>query len=348
MKDTSSRPSIKDVAAAAGVSIATVHCALYGKGRVAEGTRKRVQEAADQLGYRPNLLGRALRNGHTNTIGVVVPVLNMGLYADMVEGIHEAAIERDYSVLLGCSQARIEREQELVETFLAQGVSGLLVLPVNPTHNAEFFQKLTHSEVPHAFLHKYLPDSSWDWVTVDDFFGGEMAGEHLASLGRRRLAFVANHPPSGWGQQRRAGLDQVLKTRGLPASHPLWLQEGRWDTWENGSYEATLACFREGRRFDGVFAANDGMAFGVLRALEQCGLRVPEDVSVVGFDDVESCTRVRPSLTSFRQPMAQIGAEAVRLVLNRLEEGGAGPPQRLLLPPSLVVRKSSPTMALAP
>lgn len=360
MTSKRSEVGIKDVAAAAGVSVTTVHHALHGTGRMAESTRGRVLAAVERLGYSPNPLGVALRRGRTTIIGVVLSAPREDWFADLLEGITES-VGAGRGVLMGFSQHALEREQALVEGFLQQGVAGLLVRSADLEVNGGFYRELVHRRVPLVFLGDGLTDQVTDSVRADDFAGGYRAGQHLAQRGRRRMAFITADRTRIWERRRQAGFAQALHDAGLPSPEVVALSltnstAPRTELHSPSEWAAAAAAYRAeveaqcgsavmeyleaGGRPEAIFAANDYLALASLQALRRFGLLVPEDVAVVGFDDVAASAASDPPLTTLRYPSARMGEEAMRVLMERLEAEEERPPQAVLLEPPLIVRAS--------
>jgi len=338
---------ISEVAEAAGVSKTTASHALSGKGRVSEETRQRVRAAAEQLGHRPNHVARSLATGRSQALGVVVVGLRGSWYADCVEGIEDTAVERGYSVLLGCCGGDPQRERELVERFLGWSVDGLVILSHWPEGNADLFRALASSGPPIVFIYNHLPDIPIDSVATDDFLGGYLAGKHLAQAGRRRILFLGSVDAFSWARSRLEGCNRALQEINLPPAvvlDPGWLPTEEECT--ALARKALQAHLQTGNSFDAVFGANDTQAWGALEALRDYGKRVPDEVAVVGFDDRGASAKVQPPLTTFRHAMRSMAKQAVDMLLERLTpEGRKAPPRRALFEPYLIVRESTGTLA---
>lgn len=333
------------IAKVAGVSKTTVHHVMHQTGRIGDDTRKRVLDAIAELGYRPNLVARSLRAQRTCTVGVIVGEIAGSNLVHIVEGIDSVAEPQEYSILLATSQRDPVREQRMADLLLARGADGLLVMPAHPTANSTYFDDLISGGARIVFMDRELLGCSADIVSTDNIWGGYLAARHLMTSGRSRLGFVttiSSERRSTSVQARLVGCNRALDEAGLPAASELGLDTEDVLPLERFAYNAVKARLSEGDlKLDALFAAHDGIAYGAIEALLDCGLRVPEDVAVVGFDDLDTSAFVHPPLSTVRQPSRDIGAEAMRLLLRRLEEETApGLSQRITLEPSLVIRKS--------
>jgi len=343
-----------EIARRAGVSKTTVYRALSGQGRIGEDTRRRVLDIAEEAGYRPNRLARGLRRARTGLIGVVVPGIEGQFYARVLEGIEKALQDVDHRVLLTVSRG--EQEHELVESLLDMQVDGLIV--ASEDDGPEFYETLLARGVPLVFIDREVPGLHADLVATDHFAGGVLLGEHLRERGFRKPAFLSmtDRPrPIGSIEDRWCGFRSVCRNASL-LHHPFmgsvkrYLRE-RPDAPKPETFsELCLAALRgalepfQGFPFDAVFAQYDHFALAMIHFLRSHGIRVPEEVGVVGFDDHDFTEYAEPSLTTIRQPLLEIGLQAAKRLLLRIEEPDL-PPAALRLPPRLVARRSSEHLA---
>lgn len=333
------------VAAQAGVSRTTVHRALSGKAEISEETRQRVLAVAEQLGYRRNGRAASLRQQTTGTLGFVTAGINSPLWAALADEIERAAQAREQHLLLSCSRQEPDTECELVNGLLEKGVDGLLVCPADLEENADFFNGLNEEGVALVFVDRFMPGVNVDAVATDNLLGGYLAGRHLTSLGRTQVAFLPTPEPRSRRltsvQSRLNGLNRALTEAGLPPAPVLGLNLQDITAGGEFGYRATQEYLDGGGSLDGLFSAFDWGAAGAVDALLDRGLRVPEDVSVVGFNDEHFTPRHHLELTSVRQPLPAIASEAVRLLLARVKDGDNRlPRQRVMLEPSLIIRDS--------
>jgi DNA-binding LacI/PurR family transcriptional regulator len=325
-------PSMSDVAELAGYSHQTVSRVLSGHPNVRPHTRARVMAAIQELGYRPNLAARALATGRTQTLGVVC--LNSTLYgpASMLYAIEEAAQAAGYWVTAASIRA-LDRAslRKAIARLVDQGVDGIVVIA--PLTSAREALDELPGDIPVVTV-EGDPEHSSALVRVDQVLGARLATEHLLAAGHKTVWHVAG--PSEWldAQGRVAGWRAALEAAGAEVGAPL---PGDWSA--DSGYRAGQLLARISD-LTAVFVANDPMALGVLRALHERGRRVPEDVSVVGFDDIPESGFYTPPLTTVRQNFDEVGLKSLRLLLERIA-GRADGSQDVVVVPELVVRQST-------
>ena len=328
------RPTIYDVARLAGVSTATVSRALNGTARIAPDTRAVIDAAVEELGYRPNTIARSLVTKSTQTIALLLPDIANPFYAELVRGIQQRALATGHTMLLCTTEGDPEREEEYLTLLRAKQVDGVLVdgLVLPPDRIAHFVRE----GLPIVCLDRDVDSTSVPLVQVDNRLGARMATEHLLSLGHRRVAHIAGARDLGISEERIAGYRDAHGAVGLEPDLAL-LAVGSFT--DEGGYEAmrTLLARTE---LTAVFAANDLSAIGVINALVESGRRVPEDVSVVGFDDIRLARFTTPPLTTIAQPALEIAKRATQLLLD-LAGGREVLELRHLLEPTLVIRRST-------
>ncbi len=338
------RIGITTLARELSISTTTVHRALHNNGRVSEATRQRVIEAAQRLGYRPNQIARGLRSRRTCTLGVVVTGISSTFYARIVDGIENAAREAGYSILLGCSHDDPEKEHQQIELLLEKQVDGLILAPANPSTSAPYYTQLVKEGVHLVFVGRHVRGVPADSVETNNALGGYLVGQHLYHLGRQHIAVVTTISSKrhySYVQERISGCENAL--RALGKITPVVVGEEVPDELPlpQFAYTAVIRYLQEGGIMDGVFALNDDLAYGVIDALLDTGYRVPEDVSVIGFNDESMSAYFRPSLTTVRSAPREVGIQAVRLVLEHIEGSGVcTTAKRVLLEPTLVIRDS--------
>jgi DNA-binding LacI/PurR family transcriptional regulator len=307
--------------------------ALNGTGQIAPGTRVAIDAAVEQLGYHPNTIARSLVTKSTQTIALLLPDITNPFYAALVSGIQHRALEAGYTMLLCTTESDPEREEQYLSLLRAKQVDGALVdgLVLPPDRIARFVR----DGFPIVCLDRDVDSASVPLVQVDNRLGARMATEHLLSQGHTRIAHVAGARELRISEQRVDGYRDALLAAHLPPT-PELVAVG--DFTEEGGYRAMQVLMSRG--FSAVFAANDLSALGVLSALAENGRRIPEDVSVVGFDDLRLSRFTSPPLTTIRQPAAEIAERATQLLLD-LTQGKPVLEQLHLLEPELVVRGST-------
>ena len=332
--------TIKDIAARAGVSISTVSRVVNRTVRVDPATEERVHEAIETLGYRPNLLARSFRRRITLTIGLLVPDNSNPFFAEMARVIEDAGYKEGYSVILCNSDLSEVKQSDYVDVLLAKRVDGVILTStglISSQSGTSIVDRIHDANVPCVVLDRDLAGYPVDQVLVDNEEGGRLAGEHLIQLGHRHIACVVGPSDLTPSAGRIAGFRRALGAAGLRLSDE-WVIRG------NGRYDGGVAAVRELLRrdlvFTAIFAFNDEMAIGVIGELQRAGRRVPEDVSVIGFDNIPYASAIYPAVTTVAQPIAEMGTLGVRLLLERIRNPGA-PFQRTILSTTLVERESS-------
>lgn len=331
------------IAKTLGVSLTTVHASLSGRGRVSEATREKVCTFAEELGYTPNSIARALRTKHSGNIALVMPTIGNPGIALMLRGIEKYITDHGFNILLACAHGQLNKERELVNAFLGIGVEGLLVYADQQIASADYLIQVV-KRVPLVLLENALPHINADLVSVDQVGMGQTAGQALRAHGRCQQAYLLPYPRARgpWTYQRAHGQQQAA----LEAGDVYWTLLGESST-EDSSISAytihTLSAYLDaGGKLDGLFAANDDFAYQAIAALHTLGFRVPEDVAVIGCDNLPGSEVFTVPLTTFQQPMEKVGAKAAEYLLQRIGDIEAIPPRQWLEPASLVIRASLP------
>lgn len=339
------RVTLKHLAEHLDLSIATVSRALSGSPQadaLSSATRRRVEDAARELEYRPNDLARSLRGKRTFSIGVLVPEISEGYTAGLMSGVEVVLGDGGYRYLMVSHHSVKRQLDEAIDMLLGRGVEGFVLIAVRLDRTLP---------VPAVVLSGTgRDDDTTDRVRLDHDRAAELAIDHLVGLGHRRIAFFRGHSANVDADDRWRAIEEAARRRGLPIDPKLV------STLRGGAYGETFTAeggYREGytlgqglldagRSFTALFAFNDISAIGAMRAFQDAGLRVPEDVSVMGFDDIQSAAFHRPSLTTVRQPLRRMGETATRLLLDRLANpSDPKPPEHMLLEPQLVIRDST-------
>jgi LacI family transcriptional regulator len=330
--------TLRDVAARAGVHPATASRALNPETRilVSEDTARRVLDAAAELGYSPNPVARSLRTRRSHTIGVLIPDLNNPLFPPMVRGLEDRLAAAGYVALIGNTDSDDQRERMVFDQMRARHVDGLVMATARLRH--PLLAEASRADLPVVLINRLAQDYSFPSVSVDNERGVRMAVTHLASLGHRRIAHIAGPQEMSTGLSRYRGFVTAMESSGLPVEADLAIFANAF-TVEEGVRCARLLLER-GTGCTAISAGNDMLAVGCYTALDEAGLRCPEEMSVVGFNDMPFIDRLRPPMTTIRFPHYQVGTEAAQLLLERIAEH-TGPVKILYLAPELVVRGST-------
>ena len=330
--------TLKDVAKRAGVHPATASRALCPETRllVSDATARRVMDAAAALGYRPNAVARSLRTRRSHTIGVLIPDLNNPLFPPIVRGIEDRLAEHGYVALLGNTDADLAKERLVFDQMRARHVDGFVL--ATATAGSPILAEAAESDVPVVLMNRTAQDYPFSSVSVDNEQGERAAVAHLVSLGHKRIGHIAGPQDASTGVSRLRGFRAGMAANKLPVpdarvayASAYFLEEG-------------ARCGRElleaNEDLTAIVAANDMLAVGCYGALDELGLRCPEDVSVIGFNDMPFIDRLRPPLSSVRFPHYQLGTEAATLLIERIEVAES-PLKILFLAPELVARGST-------
>jgi LacI family transcriptional regulator len=332
--------SVRDVAAAASVSVGTVSNVLNRPDKVAPATAERVLAAIENLGFVRNDAARQLRAGRSRSIGLVVLDIRNPFFTDIARGAEERAAEMGMTLLVGSSQEDPDRESAYLDLFLEQRVSGVLLSPVADTRNR--LERLRGNGVPVVLVDRQSKDHTFSSVAVDDVVGGRLAVRHLIDVGRRRIAYVGGPASIRQVTDRLRGARQAVR-RAPGVDLEVW----HTDALTVLAGRAVGEQIRERRpadRPDAIFAANDLLAIGILQALMlPGGLRVPQDIALIGYDDIDFAAASVVPLSSIRQPAGVIGRRAVELLLDEsfAEDEESYQADRVLFQPELVVREST-------
>ncbi len=340
-REPQSPATIRQVAALAGVSTATVSRVLARSGRVSPDLDAKVRAAAKQLNYQPNRAARNLRARQGSTVGVLIPDIQNLFFTAIVRGIDDEVTKFGYTVLLANSDGSAERERVYLDTFRAEGVAGLLAIPSQNDDRA--FRQFLETGVPMVILDRTVPLPNVDLVSVTNREGAIQAVEHLVELGHRRIAMIGGLEAHNVGSERRAGYLAALERARIPHDAAL-VKDGGFE--REAARDAVIELLALSDPPTAIFSANNTMSLGVLQALHERGLHVPQDISVVGFDDMPWQVAMQPPLTCVAQPTYDIGATAARLLLERIADP-TRPVRRVVLETSLVVRASSGEPAVA-
>ncbi len=329
----STRPTIRDVARLAGVSHQTVSRVINGSEEVTPDTRERVEAAILELGYRPNAIARSMASGETRTLACISPNLTDYTFASIIEGAEREARSRGY-FLLSSSAGDAQAFADLVEELVGhRRVDGLLV--INPY--ADERHQLLPAKFPVVFVGAHSRGGPISSVSLDDEDTARTATRHLLEQGRRRIALITGPLVEDCCVERRSGFAQALEAAGLAVDESL-VYEGDWSA--SSGRDALLWMVKRGNLPEAVFAQNDRMALGVLHAARELGLRVPEQLAVIGVDDMPLASYFDPPLTTMRQDMPRIGREAARLLIEHIKNPQAAC-AHIKLPTELVVRQST-------
>lgn len=326
----------EDVAQRAGVSTAVVSYVINdGPRPVSPETREKVEQAIDELGYFPNEVARSLKRKQSLTIGLILPNVNNPVYGEIAGIFEHICMQAGYLVLLCNTGRNPDQEQKCVRMLRAKQVDGVIVMPSQAPR--ELVAPLVEANIPIIVLEHNLDDLNC--VAIDDLEGGRLATQHLINLGHRRIALIRREPTSTTSSQRLVGYRNALESAGIPFDASIVVET---DTGFDAGFRAMQHLLDSSDPSPtAVFAHNDVLALGAMHAIRSAGLRIPDDISVVGYDDTAGSAYLDPPLTTIQYPKAEMGRCAAQLVLQLIQDSTAASPKTITLPVELIIRSST-------
>jgi LacI family transcriptional regulator len=324
--------TIKDVAEKAGVSQSTVSYVLNKKKKVKQITKDKIIKAAEELNYTPNLIARSLKTKKTNTIGIIIPDLSNIFFAEIIRGIENITNKHDFTIILCCTYDDIEKEKKYLNTLLMKDVDGLIVIGTTKTHHL-----LRNVEnLPIVVVDRKL-GSDFMSILVNNKKGGFLATNHLLERKKNEIYLFTGPLSSSTCFDRMNGYIDALKQHGLDYNESFILE---CELSYEGGIKATETIISEKRKFDAIFAGNDLIALGTINTLIKKGYKVPEDVSIVGYDDISTASIFYPALTTIRQPKYLMGIKAAELIIDYINKKIIEN-NHIVFEPELIIRESS-------
>ncbi|MCK4241308.1 MAG: LacI family DNA-binding transcriptional regulator [Candidatus Atribacteria bacterium] len=326
--------TLKMVAEKAEVSVNTASRAINNKPDINLETKKRVLQIAKELGYIRNAAAVALRTKKTGTIGVVIADNRNPFYAEVLNGMEEAAREKNYHIILANTQRDYRKEEEAINLLLAKRVDGLLITPVQDKDDD--IKNLIDANIPFVVVGRDFENIEVDAIYNDEVKGGFLTTEYLIKKGHKRIALIDGFLYKSPAKGRLEGYKKALNKYRIPLDEPL-MSVGDINI-EDG-YERTKQMLGKNIDFTAIFAYNDMMAFGAMRAIKEKGLRIPEDIGLVGYDDIPFSSLISPALTTIRLKKQDLGVESVKLLLSRIN-GIRKKTKKIMLDVELVIRET--------
>ena len=330
--------TLHDVARVAGVSFKTVSNVINNHPHVRDTTRAKVEKAIAELGYRPNLTARSLRSGQTGAITLALPQLSLPYFAELADAVIEAAAKHGLVVLIEQTGADRDRELEVMASPRLKMSDGLIF---SPLALGQEDADLIRADVPIVLLGERIFGSASDHVTMQNVTAARAATEHLLDLGKKRIAVVGAHEGEVIGSAglRLRGYREALEARGIPYDDGIVAYVVDWHR-SNGA-AAMHDLLDRGATFDAVFGLNDTLAQGAVRVLQEAGFRVPDDVAVIGFDDLDETRYSLPTLSTVDPGRTEIAETAIRMLMERIKEPNGMPPREIETAFQVVVREST-------
>ena len=330
--------TILDIAKELNITFSTVARALNDHPAISVATKKAVRETATRLNYRQNKLASSLRSGRSNIIGVIVPNLHVSFFSSVVSGIEKVMNENGYNILLYQSNESQKHEADGIGTFLKSRVDGIISSVTTETHN-EVYQEIKNRNIPLMFFDRELPELGVSSVIIDDYAGGFIATEHLIKQGYQRILHITAEKDILIFRERLRGYIHALKHYNLEVDEALIV---KGDFSLQFGKDAVRETQTNGLIYDAIFALEDYTAMGAMQALKELGIKIPEEVGVIGFANEEFGSLVSPALSTMDQQTGKMGEETARIFLNQLKNDGEKYlPEKVVLEPILVEREST-------
>ncbi|NOT73318.1 MAG: LacI family DNA-binding transcriptional regulator [Cyclobacteriaceae bacterium] len=335
--------TIKDIARELGISPSTVSRALKDHPDISSETKKAVHALAEKLNYQPNIVALSLRQKKTNTIGVIIPELVHFFFSTVISGIEDVAYQAGYSVILAQSNESYEREKTDIKALFNSRVDGMLISLSRETKNFDHIESIISKGVPVVFYDRMYNNPNTSKVIVDDYTGAKEAVDHLIEQGYKQIAHLEGTSGLLITADRKRGYIDALK------EHKMEIKEAYIEECSSGSQEdgktATLKLLSLPNPPDAIFAHSDPIATGAMMAIKEKGLKIPQDIGLVGFSNWSYGSLIEPSLTTVDQPGFEMGQEAARLLIRQIEVGdkdqGDPQPETKILKTKLIIRESS-------
>lgn len=329
------RPTIYDVAEKAGVSIATVSKIINHTGKIGDDTKKRVLQVMKEINYRPSMVASALMGKKTNTIGLLIPDIANPFFAELARSIEDKGHEKGFNVVMCNTDNDSEKEEQYLQWLKQKSVDGVII--ATGVQRELTFKELLEQKIPFALIARDLPSLAVDTVLLDDYLGGYQATSHLIECGYKEIISISGDPKTFSEHERLRGYHQALIDAGLEYKEELILKCNGTVEGANSTIQNYL---KEGMTPKGVFAFNDLIAIGVINGAREKDLQIPNELSVVGFDNTILATVTNPPLTTIAQPIFDMGSQVINLLVETIE-GEKKSKKRVVLTPELVVRETT-------
>lgn len=330
--------TIRDVAKKAGVSIGTVSRAFNNYSDISDKTRKNILEIAEQLGYRPSIISKPLVNGKSHRLGMLIEDYDTGailnpIVFETLMAFKNASTKQGYETIILSTTTDMQKDEDLSKLFAEKNLDGAFIMGIKLSDN--YFKELTNIEYPCVLFDVSIKNPKVTCVGVDSTKGAFMAVEHLIKLGHKKIAFINGHKDAFVSYERLDGYYLALNRYGIPIDEEL-IEHA--DFTSKGGSLAAEKLINSGKEFTAVFCASDLMAVGAVEMFDSIGLKVPEDISMVGFDDITLAQYMNPKLTTIRQDREKIGESAANVLINLINGQSF---DRIVVMPELILREST-------
>lgn len=334
------KPTIKDIAKKAKVSSTAVSIALNNRSGVSEKTRNRILKIAERMHYRPNLVAKSLISQHTRTIGLIIPSITDPFYPEIERGVEKIAAESGYAVIASNTYGSLDAERRSIDILRSRGVDGIILTTVEI--DDPHIKTLVEDEFPFVLISRYSMEpeltNKMNYVVVDNYSGGYQAIEHLYRLGHDRIAILEGPRKTSTAMQKTEGALKAMENLGLKPDHGLIVECGYVRKKAKDATKRLLS--GKNHLPSAFFCQDDNMALGAREAILAAGMKVPEDVAVVGYDDIDTASLSGIDLTTVRQDQFEMGSLGVKILLDRIEGTTPAMVNKIVLEAKLVKRKS--------
>jgi len=331
--------TIHDIARELNISASTVSRALNDNPLISKTTREKIKKVALEMGYRPNTMAANLRTRRTNTIGVIVPLINRHFFSSVISGIEDVAYTQGFAVTISQSNDNFEKEEKIAHTLFSNRVDGLILSIGMETKSFEHLKHFSIRNVPLVFFDRIADEIEAHKISVDDYSGGFKATSHLIETGAKRIAHIGGPLNLNIYQKRLDGYRDAMKKAGLPVDESMLIHNSL--TRADGT-NAVKKLFSQKVKPDAIFCANDTTALSVIIYLQQHGIIIPDDVSIVGFSNEPFSEVVTPSISTIRQPGFEMGQKAAELIIEQIKTKDKPVKfQQIVMPTELIIRQSS-------
>ncbi len=331
--------TIHDIAKQLNISASTVSRALKNNPIISEKTRKLIKKTAEEMGYRPNVLAASFRTKKTNTIGVIVPLINRHFFSSVISGIEDIAYKNGFTVTISQSNDKIEKEVKIAHTLFANRVDGLILSLGMETKSFEHLKLFTDRKIPLVLFDRVTNEIDTHKIIVDDFGGAYRATKHLIENGARKIAHIGGPQTINIYKSRQKGFIAALNDAGLKTDKSL-IFNGTMT--QNDGVKALKTLRKNNKLPDAVFCANDTTALGIIIYLKEVGIKLPDEIAIVGFSNEPFSEVVTPSISTIKQPGFLMGQKAAKLVINQINNKTSDTNfETITMPTQLIIRNSS-------
>lgn len=327
--------TLNDIAGRLNVSAVTISKALRNHPDISKKTKELILKTAEEMGYTPNYMARNLSSKKTNTIGLVVPKIAHFFFGSIIESIYDLAFQNDYEIILMVSQENKEKEKKHLQTLLAMRVDGIIISVSQETNDYSIFENIINKNVPLVFIDRIPKLKNINKVFVDDKNGAFIAIEHAIKLGYKKIGHFGGYTQVNIGHQRLLGFEKAMNKYKLPIN-PKWVFKGGFG--DKYGYESFMKLYDENNLPELIFTVTYPVALGIYRAVNELGLKIPNDVDIICFGDAEEQKYLSPALSCIRQPTNLIAQNAMEIMFSHLDDSENREVKSIEVPTELILR----------